>query len=124
MDPPGGQRGPDPFDAVPPKAARGEIRRYERGSFPLPAPEPFEFSPNQFQNGDIILVNGKSGGARPFSFSSRIPPISPTDAAWYEMGREASPMVIHAPLNLNGWRWNPSKNFCRPSRGRERRSTG
>jgi len=58
---------------TPPKAAEGLTRRHERGALPLPAPEPFAFSPERFEDGDIILVNGKSWRSKALLFFFRRP---------------------------------------------------
>lgn len=97
---------------LPPKAAEGMIRRYDRGAFPLPAPEPFEFSPEQFQNGDIILVNGKSWRSKALLFFFK----SPADYSHSGMVRWSGgvPYVIHASPESERVEMEPLEEFLSP----------
>ena len=97
---------------VPPKAAEGETRRYERGAFSLPAPEPFEFSPDQFQNGDIILVNGKSWRSKALLFFFK----NPADFSHSGMVRWSGgiPWVIHASPESERVEMEPLEEFLSP----------
>jgi hypothetical protein len=88
------------------------IRRYDRGAFPLPAPEPFEFSPEQFQNGDIILVNGKSWRSKALLFFFK----SPADYSHSGMVRWSGgvPYVIHASPESERVEMEPLEEFLSP----------
>ena len=81
-------------------------------NFPLPAPEPFEFSPEQFQNGDIILVNGKSWRSKALLFFFK----SPADYSHSGMVRWSGgvPYVIHASPESERVEMEPLEEFLSP----------
>ncbi|MBL3538993.1 YiiX/YebB-like N1pC/P60 family cysteine hydrolase [Aminivibrio sp.] len=97
---------------VPPKAAEGMTLRYERGVFSLPAPQPFKFSPEQFQNGDIIFVNGKSWRSKALLFFFK----SPADYFHSGMVRWSGgvPYVVHASPESDWVEMEPLAEFLSP----------
>jgi len=97
---------------TPPKAVEGIPWRYEKGDFTLPSPEPFEYSPEQFKNGDIILVNGKSWRSKALTFFFR----HPGEYSHSGIVRKAGgiPFVVHASPESDHVEMEPLEDFLSP----------
>jgi len=95
-----------------PKTIQGITFRYTRGLFPLPHPEPFEFSPEKFENGDVIFVNGKSWRSKAVTFFFRHP------AGFSHSGvvriKQGVPFVIHASPERESVEMEPLEDFLSP----------
>jgi len=97
---------------TPPKAVEGIPWRYEKGTFPLPPPEPFKFSPEQFENGDIILVNGKSWRSKALTFFFRHPGAFSHSGIVRKAG--GAPFVVHASPESDHVEMEPLEDFLSP----------
>lgn len=97
---------------VPPKEAEGLTWRHEREELPLPPPEPFKFTPERFENGDIILVNGKSWRSKALLFFFR----RPDDFSHSGIVRLSGgiPFVIHASPESERVEMEPLEDFLSP----------
>lgn len=97
---------------VPPKEAEGLTWRHEREALPLPPPEPFKFTPERFENGDIILVNGKSWRSKALLFFfSRPDDFSHSGMVRWSGGL---PWVIHASPESERVEMEPLQEFLSP----------
>jgi|LSQX01.2.fsa_nt_gb hypothetical protein len=97
---------------TPPKTVEGRTWRYERGDFPLPSPEPFDFLPEQFENGDIILVNGKSWRSKVLTFFFRHPGGYSHSGILRKAG--GIPFVVHASPESDHVEMEPLEDFLSP----------